>query len=93
MRKIVKMSSSVELHRKLNRIEAQLHAENEARKMDSPTIDFRLESPKTPRQRPGKIHGLVAVESAILRVLYAFSVVCDLIHCFVNNNTIDECND
>ncbi|XP_072015628.1 dual specificity mitogen-activated protein kinase kinase 7-like isoform X2 [Amphiura filiformis] len=45
------MSSSVELQRKLKRIEAKLHTENEARKMDH-MIDFTLESPKAPRQRP-----------------------------------------
>ncbi|XP_033642988.1 dual specificity mitogen-activated protein kinase kinase 7-like [Asterias rubens] len=49
---MAKMSSSVELHQKLNRIEASLRAENEARKRDRPTIDFKLDSPKAPRQRP-----------------------------------------
>ena len=51
---MAKMSSSVELHQKLNRIEASLRAENEARKRDRPTIDFKLDSPKAPRQRPGR---------------------------------------
>ncbi|XP_022104846.1 dual specificity mitogen-activated protein kinase kinase 7-like isoform X2 [Acanthaster planci] len=49
---MAKMSSSVELHQKLNRLEASLRAENEARKRDRPSIDFKLDSPKIHRQRP-----------------------------------------
>ena len=54
----LKMSSSVDLQRKLKHLEAKLVSENEARKMDH-LIDWNLESPKPPRQRPGKIDGRI----------------------------------
>ncbi|XP_038046871.1 dual specificity mitogen-activated protein kinase kinase 7-like isoform X2 [Patiria miniata] len=49
---MAKMSSSVELHQKLNRLEASLMAENEARKRDRLPIDLKHDSPKSHRQRP-----------------------------------------